>query len=192
MSGHMRLFTAVELPAQPRDHLTRVLDQLRPHPRLKDAASFTQPQNLHITLKFIGEVPDDRVPLLVASLRTLPIPAMPFNIDRFLVLPGQGPARVLAANVTKDLAPITALFHQLEAACQPLGVSREGRDYKPHVTLARFRRPTNKLTARTLIRLIDPGLLPAPAFLAQSFTLFKSDLHPTGAIHTPIATFTAS
>src|SRR3954470_12523287 len=138
----MRLFTAIELPPDVRAHLARVSDTLRQIPALKEHFSWTNPDTFHITLKFLGEVDDTRVPLLVTSLRTLPIPTMTFAVDRFLVLPGQGPARVLAANVTRDLRPITSLFHQIESACQPLGVSREGRDYKPHVTFGRVRRPT--------------------------------------------------
>ena len=187
----MLLFTAIQLPPPTHAHLTTILDTLRSHPRLKQSASFTQPDNLHITLKFIGEVPDEIVPLLITSLRTLTIPTMPFNLSHFLVLPGQGPARVLAVNVTRDLSPITNLFHQIESACQPLGVPREAREYKPHVTLARFRRPNKMLTARTLIRMIDPALLPAPNFTATTFTLFQSKLDPAGAIHTPLATFEA-
>jgi 2'-5' RNA ligase len=187
----LRLFTAIELPQPVRLHLAGVLDALRIHPRLKETASFTQPHNLHITLKFIGDVPDDCVPLLVESLRTLVVPTMSFAIDRFLVLPGQGPARVLAANVTRDLAPVTSLFNQIESACQPLGVSRERRDFKPHLTFARFRRPNSRLTAQTLIRMIDPSLLPGPTFIATQFTLFQSQLDPRGAIHTPIAQFHA-
>src|SRR4051812_48137202 len=169
----MRLFTAIQLPTATHAHLTNILDTLRTHPRLKQSASFTQPHNLHITLKFIGEVPDDIVPLLVTSLRTLIIPTMPFNLDRFLVLPGQGPARVLAANVTRDLSPITNLSHQIESACHPLGVSREGREYNPPVPPPRFRRPPKMFPARPLTPMIAPPLLPAPAFTASSFTLFQ-------------------
>jgi 2'-5' RNA ligase len=187
----MRLFTAVQLPPETQSHLAGVIESLRPHPRLKDAASFVSPHTLHVTLKFIGDVDEDRVPLLIESFRTLTVPAMPFNLERFLVLPGQGPARVLAVNVTRNLAPITSLFNQIESACQPLGVSREAREYKPHLTLARFRRPSNRLTALTLVRMIDPTLLPAPAFTATSFTLFQSTLHPTGAVHTPVAVFSS-
>ena len=187
----MRLFTAVQLPAPTQAHLAGVIESLRPHPRLKDVASFAAAHTLHVTLKFIGDVEEDRVPLLIESFRTLTIPAMPFHLERFLVLPGQGPARVLAVNVTRNLNPITSLFNQIESACQPLGVSREAREYKPHLTLARFRRPGNRLTAMTLVRMIDPGLLPAPSFTAASFTLFQSQLAPTGAIHTPLAAFGA-
>jgi 2'-5' RNA ligase len=185
----MRLFTAIQLPDPTREHFASLLDTLRLHPRLKDAATFAPLHNLHITLKFIGDVPDDRVPLLIESFRTLSISPMPFHLERFLVLPGQGPARVLAVNVTRDLAPVSSLFSQIESACQPLGVSREAREYKPHLTLARFRRPSSRITARNLIRMIDPGLLPAPAFTATSFTLFQSQFAPTGAIHTSLATF---
>jgi len=187
----MRLFTAIELPPPTRDHLASVQNILRDLNALKNLVHWTTPTTFHITLKFIGEVPGDRVPLLITSLRTLTIPQMPFTIDRFLVLPGQGPARVLAANVTRDLNPITTLFHQIESACQPLGVSRERKQFKPHLTFGRFSRPNPKLTAQTLIRMIDPGLLPAPAFSTASFTLFQSQLDPAGAIHTPIATFSA-
>jgi 2'-5' RNA ligase len=185
----MRLFTAITLPPPTQDHLARVLLNLRALSALKDLINWTSPDTLHITLKFIGEVPEDRVPLLVKSLRTLSIPSMPFTIDRFLVLPGQGPARVLAANVTRDLAPIASLFTQIESACQPLGVSRERREFKPHVTFGRFPRPSAKITAQTLIRMIDPGLLPAPGFSTASFILYQSRLDPGGAVHTPVATF---
>jgi 2'-5' RNA ligase len=185
----MRLFTAISLPQPTCEHLKGVLNTLRTLPALKNTVTWTNPDNFHITLKFIGEVPDDRVPLLIDSLRTLSIPQMPLAIDRFLVLPGQGPARVLAANVTKDIAPITSLFTQIESASQPLGVSRERREFKPHLTFGRFSRPNSKLTAQILIRLIDPGLLPAPAFLAMGFTLFQSRLLPTGAVHTALAEF---
>src|SRR5580765_53174 len=115
----MRLFTAISRPATTREHLAQVLPELRSIPMLRDLVSWTKLDNFHITLKFIGDVPDDRVPLLITSLRTLTIPSMTLAVDRFLVLPGQGPARVLAANVTRDIAPITVLFNQIESASQP-------------------------------------------------------------------------
>jgi 2'-5' RNA ligase len=187
----MRLFTAIPLPETTREHLARVLGALKLLPALRETVRWVNADHFHITLKFIGEVADERVPLLVESFKTLAIAPMPLAIDRFLVLPGQGPARVLAANVTRDLAPITALFNQIEAACQPLGVSRERREFKPHLTFGRFSRPSPKLTAQRLIRMIDPGLLPAPAFTASGFMLFKSELKPEGAVHTAIAAFSA-
>jgi 2'-5' RNA ligase len=185
----MRLFTAIELPQDIRAHLARITDTLRNHRELKDALSFTKEDNFHITLKFLGDVADDKVPALTSSLQTLRVTPMNLNISHFLVLPGQGPARVLAANVAGDNKPLADLFHQIESACQPLGIPREARQYKPHVTFGRFRRPSAKFTAQTLIKMIDPKQLPTPAFTAAQFVLFQSDLAIDGAIHTPAARF---
>lgn len=185
----MRLFTAIELPQNICGHLVRITDALRIHRDLKDALSFTREDNFHITLKFLGDVTDDKVPALASSLQTLRVTPMNLSISHFLVLPGQGPARVLAANVAGDTKELAELFNQIESACQPLGVPREARGYKPHVTFGRFRRPSSKFTARTLIKMIDSKQLPTPGFTAAEFVLFHSDLTPDGAIHTPVGRF---
>jgi 2'-5' RNA ligase len=183
----MRCFTALELPENIRAHLVNVIEQLRPLRSLKESISWTKPENLHITLKFLGEIPDDRVQDLANAFRRVPFAPLTLTIDHFLVLPGQGPARVLAANVAKDVKPLVALFNQIESASQPLGVRREGRPFKPHVTLGRFRRPSKRMTAATLIRIVNPALLPSPTFVATRYTLIQSTLTPAGPIYTPIA-----
>jgi 2'-5' RNA ligase len=183
----MRCFTALELPDPVRAHLSGVIDRLRIIPSLKDSVSWVKPENLHITLKFLNDIPDDRVGDLANAFRRLPLAPMTLTLDHFLVLPGQGPARVLAANVAGDVKPLVHLFGQIEAASQPLGVRREGRAFKPHVTLGRFRRPSNRMTAATLIRIVNPALLPSPTFTAASFTLFQSTLTPSGPIYAPLA-----
>jgi 2'-5' RNA ligase len=185
----MRLFTAIELPANVADHLARITNTLRARRDLKNALSFTKEDKFHITLKFLGEVADDKVPALASSLQTLRVMPMNLSISHFLVLPGQGPARVLAANVAGDTKPLADLFGQIESACQPLGIPREAREYKPHVTFGRFRRPSQKFTAQTLIKMIDSKQLPTPAFIATEFVLFGSALAPDGAVHSLLARF---
>src|SRR5438128_8370333 len=111
----MRLFTAIELPQNIRAHLVRIAGALQNHRDLKDALSFTREDNFHITLKFLGDIPDDRIPALTTSLQTLNVTPMTLSISHFLVLPGQGPARVLAANVAGDNKPLADLFHQIES-----------------------------------------------------------------------------
>lgn len=188
----MRCFTALQLSANVRAHLEGVIDRLRPLRSLNDAISWTKPENLHITLKFLGEIPDDRVADLANAFRRLPFPPLTLTLDHFLVLPGQGPARVLAAHVTGDVKPLIHLFSQIESASQPLGVRREGRPFKPHVTLGRFRRPSNRMTAATLIRIVNPALLPSPTFSATAYTLFQSTLTPAGPIYAPLAQIPAA
>jgi 2'-5' RNA ligase len=182
----MRLFTAIELSHEVRIHLAGCVETLRKHPSLKEL-SWTNPENLHITLKFLDEIPDSRVPDLANALKRLDVPEMTLTPSHFLVLPGQGPARVLAVNVAGDTEPLAKLFQRIESAVQPLGVHRESRPFKPHITLARVRRPSRNLTAQTLARLVDPSLLPAPGFGTRTFTLYQSQLNPKGATYTPIA-----
>jgi 2'-5' RNA ligase len=114
---------------------------------------------------------------------------MTLRVDRFLVFPGQGPARVLAANVAGDSAALKRLFARIEPTVQPLGIGREPKEYKPHVTLARFRRPSLRLTAMRLLRLVDPGLLPTPSFTAETFSLIQSTLAPGGPVYQTMAEF---
>lgn len=183
----MRCFTALELPDPVRAHLSGVIDRLRIIPSLKESISWVKPENLHVTLKFLADIPDDRVADLANAFRRLPFAPLTLTLDHFLVLPGQGPARVLSATLAGDLAPLTQLFNQIESACQPLGFSRENRAFKPHITLARFKRPSNQHTAQSLIRIVDPALLPTPAFTVNQFVLFQSELDPAGSIYTPLA-----
>jgi RNA 2',3'-cyclic 3'-phosphodiesterase len=185
----MRCFTALELPDDVRAHLERAAAALKQRRELAEAVSWVKSCNVHVTLKFLGDIDDARVPDLTRALATLTVPEMTFKIDRFLIFPGSGPARVLACNLAGDTRPLVDLFHRLEPTVQPLGIRREGKDFKPHVTLGRFRRPNPKLTAMTLIRIVDPTLLPTPTFTAKSFTLFQSTLDPGGAIYTPLARF---
>ncbi|HEY7120213.1 MAG TPA: RNA 2',3'-cyclic phosphodiesterase [Tepidisphaeraceae bacterium] len=185
----MRLFTAIELPDPTRNHLAAIIEKLRPHPTLKDAVTWTRPENLHVTLKFLGPVEDKFLPNLIAGLRKITFPALPFTIERFLVLPGPGPARVLAATLTGSERLLADFFTAIEQTVAPLGIPRERRAYKPHVTLFRVRRPSQRLTAPILARLVDPGLLPAPPFTATRATLFESTLTPAGPIYAPLAHF---
>jgi 2'-5' RNA ligase len=184
----MRLFTAIDLPDPIRDHLARISQTFQKHPALKDL-SWTKTQNLHITMKFLGEIPDAQVANLAGALARLSVPEMTLTLNPFLVLPGRGPARVLAANVRGDVEPLGKLFAQLESAVQPLGVSREARAFKPHVTLARVRRPSRQLTAQALARIVDPSLLPSVTFTVSQFALYQSQLSPERAIYVPIGRF---
>ena len=183
----MRLFTALELPPPICDHLARAIDSIRPP--LKGVASFTRPENLHVTLKFFGELPDPQVPRLLTALQSLKLTPMRFTVERFICLPPNGTTRVLAANLAGDIKPLADLFTQTESACAPMGIAREHRPYRPHITLARFKSPPSRHTPNSLVKLIDPSLLPTAEFIVEGFVLMQSDLKPTGPVYTPLARF---
>ena len=133
----MRLFTGVDLPEHVHDRLERLLAVLRPTAHL----IWSPVYNLHITTKFIGEWPEEKLDDLVAVLRRMP-PALPFSIALCDIgwFPGPQHPRVFWAGVHGG-AQLASLAKRTEDALVPLGIPREAREYAPHLTLARIRRP---------------------------------------------------
>ncbi|WP_428937331.1 RNA 2',3'-cyclic phosphodiesterase [Fontivita pretiosa] len=182
----MRLFIAIELPPEVRQHLLRVGQSLKSQ---IGKASFTREQNLHITLKFLGEVEDRRVAKLTESLSLVraggTIEIFARKIECF---PERGPVRIVAAGFGGDLEAIGGLHRAIEQRCQHLGFERETRAYRPHVTLARAR-PTLPPEARQHAEALTSALFPGPRLQVARFVLMESHLHPEGSRYVPLAHF---
>src|SRR5215468_9672246 len=131
----MRLFVAVEISAEIRERITEFVDQIRP--RLAPAR-WSHPEGLHITLKFLGNVADQRrAPIEDALAR---IKASPFHLSlrNIGVFPNPKSPRVLWVGI--DSGPeLPELAGRTDDALAPLGIEREKRAFTPHVTLARFK-----------------------------------------------------
>ena len=151
-------------------------------------ASWVRAENLHVTLKFLGEVPEPQVPRICDALKTVPANAMRLQPDRVECLPERGAVRVISAGVGGELERVCDLFDGIERACEPLGFAGERRKYRPHITLARLR---SFLPPHTRRSLADAGSkhLPAPEFVVGEFVIMQSRLHPKGAQYIPLARF---
>jgi RNA 2',3'-cyclic 3'-phosphodiesterase len=153
----LRLFTAIDIPPDVKAALSTVLDRLRPLAKL----SWIPLEKLHITTKFIGEWPEERLDDLKRALASIKAPA-PVDI----VIRGLGRLpRVLYAAVEPNEA-LTALAAATERA---VGVSGEdqadNRVYRPHITLARTRKRVPH---------VDLELSTIGSFRASSFALYLS------------------
>jgi RNA 2',3'-cyclic 3'-phosphodiesterase len=181
----MRLFLALTLPENTRAHLSRLIDDLRPS-LSKSKLSWTRPQNLHVTLKFLGEVDDAYLPSLCSALARIPrqgpIHLTPDHIECF---PPRGPIRIITAGLAGDLAAAATLHTAIDSICHPLGFPREKRRYIPHITLARARAPL-PAPAREKLAQQARHSLPAPSFSADRVTLFQSTLSPRGSEYVPV------
>jgi 2'-5' RNA ligase len=182
----MRLFLAIELPEEVRERLVRI-QQAWPV-SLNRGYSRTRAENLHITLKFLGETPDERVAPLCEALGQLPARAMiPLRIDQMVFFPPRGAPRIVGAGPSETTELIAQLHEALEAICQGMGFPREGRAYRPHVTLARARTPLP--SARGQLEQAAASILPCPGMEIDEFVLMQSELLPRGARYTPLARF---
>jgi 2'-5' RNA ligase len=131
------------------------------------------PDNLHVTVKFLGNVTDEEIGNIVDVLDTVAQIAPPFDMDvaGSLVLPNPRRARVLAAMLDAGEEP-GELFGLVEDAMSDRGFRREGRAYRPHITLGRFRNPPRE---------IPPLELPQINFPVDRLALYQSELSREGA-----------
>ena len=167
----MRLFVALPLPHETRAALAAWSRQCGPQPTLR----WTPQEQLHITLHFLGEVEDVRVGVVTAALDSLRLPGFAVDLEQMEVM-GRAGVLAAAARLTPEFA---ALEIEVRARVSAFGEKQEaGRQFRPHVTLARARRgePVPR-----------PGTfppLPALGFQAACFRLYRSELRHEGAVHT--------
>ncbi|MCX7749986.1 MAG: RNA 2',3'-cyclic phosphodiesterase [Candidatus Bipolaricaulota bacterium] len=176
----MRLFFCVELPPPVRAELARLAARLRPRVR---GAKWVEEENLHLTLRFLGEVGEDLLPGLQKLGEAAAGEAAPFELvlDRLGAFPSPSRARVLWAGTAGDAAPFVALAARLEEGVQRLGLPPEEKTAHPHVTLARLRIPGDLASL-----LGTTALTPLPVGL-DALTLMESELRPEGPRYTPLA-----
>ncbi|MFB3776579.1 MAG: RNA 2',3'-cyclic phosphodiesterase [Bryobacteraceae bacterium] len=179
----MRLFTAIDLPEDVRDRLAALIGRLRPSARLKWSAA----GNLHITTKFIGEWPAERLEELATALRGVPGRAPVAVAIRGLGwFPNPRAPRVFWAGVEAG-SLLEELARDTDLALTRLGVAREDRPFSPHLTLARIKEPA------PLDRLRDAvSSLPSVEFgqfTVDRFCLYESQLRPSGSVYSKLQEF---
>ena len=182
----MRLFLAIELDQALRRQLAEWQKALLPSdPRQR--LSLTRVENLHITVKFLGEVVDDRVTEICTALEE-PARMHPFeaNLKGVACFPPRGPVRIVAADVEAP-TEMTELHHRIEEALVPLGFPREGRAYHPHITLARARMGLPGGYRKDLASRLLSGS--GASLNVSGLTLMSSDLTKNGPVYTPAKRF---
>jgi 2'-5' RNA ligase len=179
----MRLFTGFDLPAEVVRALEALLDRLRPTARIK----WSPPANLHITTRFIGAWPEDRLPDLLRALGGIPThPPIPILIRKLGFFPNPHSSRIFWAGVeaSPDLA---ALALETDRALEPLGLKPEGRPFSPHLTLARIKEPVDLRKLRETVAALPT--LDFGGFNADRFFLYHSRPGPAGSVYTKLAEF---
>ena len=172
-SDHLRLFLAVDVPEDRLAALAARTESLR---QRSDGARWTPVESQHVTLKFLGSTPGERVGPLLEAMRAMSARHAPFELrlSGLGTFPERGRARVLWAGFD-DPAPLRALAGDLDAALIPLGHEPEGRPFSAHLTLARFKVPTS------VRGLVDVNLGGIDPFTVSEVGLWRSRLSPKGA-----------
>jgi 2'-5' RNA ligase len=176
----VRLFVALDLPADIRESVWRAAAPLRERAfPVRWAAS----ENFHLTLKFLGAVPDPRRAELQDALHAAVqgARAVPVSVEAFGAFPAADRPRVIWAAVGAEPG-LELLQHGVEQAFAPLGFPPEGRPFRPHLTLGRVGRGVE---AREFAGLGDAleSLSVQAATVADAVVLMQSTLHRDGAVY---------
>jgi len=177
---------AVEMTEPVRTALGGQIQSLR---RVAGPVKWVEPKNIHLTVKFLGSVPDENVSEIAARAKGICARFPPFELDLkgAGAFPNLGRPRVVFVDGA-DRPPVLAeLAAALDQAMSEFGIERERRGFRNHVTLGRVRnpRPAPEL-AEQLRKLRDVSFGAVPV---KEVVLMKSDLTPRGPVYTPVDRF---
>lgn len=178
----MRLFTGLDLPGDVVGRLEDLLNHLRPAARI----NWSPPANLHITTKFIGEWPEERLDELTRTLARVPgLGPISVHIRNVGFFPNPHSPRVFWCGI--DAPELPALAADTDAACGALGIEAETRAFSPHLTLARIKERLDLQPLRETIAALPS--LDFGKFQARSFFLYRSQMRAGGSVYTKLAEF---
>jgi 2'-5' RNA ligase len=189
----VRVFVALDIPEEVRAAIGALIEKLRPTSRI---ARWVRIEGIHVTLKFIGEIPPEKIEPIKASLSQIyllnfPQKAIDLKFRGVGFFPNERRPRVVWAGIEAG-EELGALAAAVETSLEPLGIAKEQRNFSPHLTLARFDTARSKPSASAFDRLheaISKAPLEFGSSIASEFHLYQSILKRGGAEYTRLATF---
>lgn len=183
MTNH-RLFVALDPPEALRRRIGAVVAGLRRTAgRAADEVRWTAPEGLHLTLQFLGAVPEERIAGLDGAIRAAAAASHPLQLELRGAggFPNARRPRVVWLGLAGDLAPLAALAEDLGRRLTPLGFPPEPRPFTPHLTVGRARDAHGAPGLGGALAEASHG--EGLAWRAGELVLFESHLEPGGARH---------
>jgi len=184
----IRSFIALELSDGLRRELAKLIEDLKKGMQFTSAhPSWVNPNGIHLTLKFLGNIEERLVGDIARSLEEIAADTPPFllKVRNLGVFPNARQPRVLWAGVTDGDKESCALQHKIEDAMALLGFEQEGREFHPHLTLARIKSLKGTAAMMKIVEIHKSRYV--GECMVNRLILFKSELHPDGARYTRLA-----
>ena len=183
----LRLFVAIELPPPVLEHIAAIQEHLRPG---LPALRWVRPDNAHLTLRFIGEVPASRLPAIEEVLARNIAPFSPFQLHTDgLGTFGSARTRVLWLGLDGALEPLAALQKTVAEALAEIGIAGERGRFSPHLTLARVPEHATSEEQQRVREIAAATRLEPHSVNVSQIILVQSRLSPGGASYTNLAGF---
>jgi 2'-5' RNA ligase len=182
----MRLFVAVELDAPSRAAANQAAHELRQRVGSALRPRWVPPENMHLTVRFVGHVADDRVaPVLEALHPALAVSPFDLVLGACGVFPATGPPRVLWLGLTEGSASLQLMHDEFNRRLLPLGFESENRAFSAHLTLARIKDAPHGSRAVVREALRHVRTAPTRSRVTHA-TVFESRLSPNGPRYTAL------
>lgn len=180
----IRTFICFEIPRDIKAKLHALQQQLK---NLSDGVSWTRPEGIHLTLKFLGDVAPDRVPQIYAALNNAKNGIAPFEIEiaDTGAFPNFARPRIYWLGVNEPTGQMLRLQQQIEAELSKIGFEPEDRRFSPHLTLGRVKDPRS---VEKTSQFLQHHAFERCCCIAHEMIIMKSDLQPSGAVYTPLET----
>lgn len=179
-----RLFIGIKLPRSYQD---------RVHPFTQDLGkgidtkvNWTRPNNWHLTLKFLGDTEESRIPAITDALAAIDRPSFTMQAGGGGAFPHAKHPSIIWLDLLQGSQQCQDLAATINDALDALGIAREKKRFRPHLTLGRIKRPGRDDWQGVLDAV---GKETWPEFTVDRFTLWESELAPTGAVHTVVEEF---
>jgi len=182
-ADEFRIFICVEVPASIKQRIDKLQQDLR---TLNVPISWTRPDNVHLTLKFLGNVRSSRLPKICAAceLAARGLGEFEIKVAGAGCFPSARAPRVFWIGVNDSSDHLQKLHEHIEKELAVEGFEREGRRFSPHLTIGRARDPRKAGPAAE--KLIGMGF-ESERFEASEIIVMRSQLSPKGSIYTPQA-----
>jgi 2'-5' RNA ligase len=183
MPESIRTFIAFKIPEHVLSAIGKIQEVLKSY---KFNIKWVRPESIHLTLKFLGNIDSATVGQIESVLRDTVKPYVPFSIQAkgLGVFPGVKRPRVIWIGITGQIDQLIGLQRNLDKDLSAIGFSRDKRPFKGHLTLGRAKGSIDANRMRSVLTMYNE--FEAEPFTVGPLILYKSDLHPTGAVYTEL------
>lgn len=180
----IRAFIALELPLEIKQVIAEYVAPLR---ALDKGLSWSKAENVHLTLRFLGDTPKAQTEIVSAALREICAGFAPISaeITGAGVFPNEQRPRVLWIGLNEGSGQLAELAQRIESGCRRLGFEQEEREFTAHLTIARVKEGK----AANVVRALREQPFPLHQIVFHDCTLMKSELHAAGSIYTVLQRF---
>lgn len=182
----LRTFIAIAMPASIKRQVEELQFELR---KFQEGISWSKPGNIHLTLKFLGDVEEAKVDAIAAALGEVVAASPPFSfhLKHLGMFPNKQRPRVLWIGLDEPSKQLIGLAKNIDQALIKFGFSPESRKFTPHLTLGRVRSQPDRSFLEAYQQIdFDAGSIPV-----NEVILMRSELRPSGSVYTPLARFSA-